>query len=134
MTCMLFIGLQEVKHKNKWVSGILSHIGGNSEQFNPYFVLSKTWLMGIGIIVIIHMTHIAKISHLQSATVATGKGNVIGNKGGTAISFQFLESTFLFINCHLAARAERFTKRAKNFTRIVKELKLGILKVQFFFY
>merc|ERR1712130_481254 len=39
-----------------------------------------------------------------------------------------MESTFLLVNCHLAARAERIGKRAENFRRIVKELNLGILK------
>ena len=121
------IGLQEVKSKLKknWISNILAYIDDNT---NEYLVLANKFLMGIGIIIIIHHSQIAKISHIQSQTVATGKGNIIGNKGAAAISFQFMETTFLFVNCHLAARAERFEKRAKNFYRIVKELKIGNIK------
>ena len=120
------IGLQECKSKQRrqWIHNLLAFIDGNS---NEYLVLCTKFLMNIGIILIIHHSHIAKVSHIESQTVATGKGNIIGNKGATAVSLQFMESTFCFVNCHLAARAERLAQRAENFARIVKELKMGPL-------
>eukprot|EP01083_Nonionella_stella_P020442 56674_1 len=121
---MYVLGLQEVKTKLKkqWMDNLLAYIDDFTKQ---YICLHNKWLMSIGIVIIIHASHIAKISHIQSQTVATGKANLIGNKGAAAVSLQFMETTFLFVNCHLAARAERFEKRGKNFTRIVKELKIG---------
>ncbi|ETO19275.1 hypothetical protein RFI_17956 [Reticulomyxa filosa] len=50
---------------------------------------------------------------------------MIGNKGAATISFQFLETSFCFICCHLAARAERYEKRARDVFRIVKMLSVG---------
>ena len=38
---------------------------------------------------------------IESDEVATGFGNLIGNKGGIGISFKFFQKSFLFINCHL---------------------------------
>ena len=96
------------KLKKQWIKAIVSFIDDGS---NQYLCLANKFLMGIGIVLIIHHSHIAKISHIHTQTVATGKGNIIGNKGAAAISFQFMETTFLFVNCHLAARAERFEKR-----------------------
>ena len=118
------IGLQECAPglRKQWISGILRHIDSGRKE---YVLLNKAWLMGIGIIIIVHRAHVCKISHLHSQVVPTGKGNIIGNKGATAISFQFQETSFVFINAHLAARAEKFEKRAKNFARIIKNLELG---------
>ena len=118
------IGLQECAQglRKQWVNGILNHIDCGRKQ---YVLLNKAWLMGIGIMVIVHRAHVCKISHLHSQVVPTGKGNLIGNKGATAISFQFQETSFAFINAHLAARAERVEKRAKDFRRIIKNLELG---------
>ncbi len=75
--------------------------------FSVLVILKKHGLMGIEIIIIVHRCHVTKTSHLHSQVVPTGKGNVIGNKGATAISFQFQETSFVFINAHLAARAEK---------------------------
>ena len=121
---MYVLGLQECAQglRKQWISGLLRHIDSGRKE---YVLLNKAWLLGIGIIIIVHRAHVCKISHLHSQVVPTGKGNIIGNKGATAISFQFQETSFAFINAHLAARAEKFERRAKNFARIIKNLELG---------
>jgi len=106
------IGLQECAQslRKQWISSILRHIDGNS---NEYVLLNKAWLLGMGILIIVHRTHLCKISHLHSQCVPTGKGNIIGNKGATAISFQLQETSFVFINAHLAARLRSLKKERK---------------------
>ena len=125
------IGLQECNNKKEWIEGILFHINKlnylkNQSTQEEYILLKKEFLLKIGIIIIIRMTHLNKISHLESQTVATGQGNIIGNKGATAISFIYCNTSFVFINSHLAARAERESKRLENFNRIVSNLAFGV--------
>eukprot|EP00127_Corallochytrium_limacisporum_P006459 Clim_evm2s228 gene=Clim_evmTU2s228 len=51
------------------------------------------------------------IYNVQSTSVATGIGGVVGNKGGTAISFRLADTSFVFVNCHLPAHQGEVTKR-----------------------
>ncbi len=60
--------------------------------------IKKAWLIGIEIIIIVHRSHVTKTSYLHSQEVPTGKGNIIAN---------FKKLVFVFINAHLAARAEK---------------------------
>lgn len=50
---------------------------------------------------------------------------MVGNKGAVGISFTFGATIFAFINCHLAARAERKAKRTEMYHVISKMLNLG---------
>lgn len=50
---------------------------------------------------------------------------MIGNKGGVAISFRILNSSFMFLSCHLAARPSRLDIRIQNYLELVSKIKLG---------
>jgi len=39
---------------------------------------------------------------VESASVATGVGQVLGNKGAVGICFDFGSTSLLFVNCHLS--------------------------------
>ncbi|ETO21252.1 hypothetical protein RFI_15953, partial [Reticulomyxa filosa] len=121
---MYVIGLQEcsTNTRQRWEHSLLKHIDRGHKD---YVIFHRSWILQIGCIVIVHRAHVAKISHLQNQEVATGKGNMIGNKGAAVISFQFQETSFCFICCHLAARAEMYEKRAKDVFRIIKMLSVG---------
>jgi hypothetical protein len=72
----------------------------------PDFVRVKT-----DSLVAIHMSIFVRkefknfVHHSFSARLATGVGNVIGNKGAVGISFQFKDHSFLFMNAHLSGIA-----------------------------
>merc|ERR1712130_343218 len=63
------------------------------------------------------------VHHISKATEATGIGGVIGNKGGTAISFYLGTMSFCFINSHLAAHQDKTAQRDADFKAIVKGLR-----------
>ena len=85
-------------------------------------------LLNIRMAVFVHRKHAHKIHHVEAASLPTGIGNVIGNKGGVAVSFFFNESSFCFIGCHLAAREERLEERNNNYKAIFKGLQLEGLR------
>ncbi len=64
--------------------------------------------------------HAHKVSNVRKASVATGIGNVIGNKGGCFVSMNFNETSLCFVGCHLAAREERFEQRCQNVQQILQ--------------
>lgn len=60
-----------------------------------------------------------KVSNVRRSSVATGIGNVIGNKGGTFVSMTINNTSFCFIGSHLAAREERYEQRCQNVQQIL---------------
>jgi len=74
--------------------------------------------------VFVHKSILGYVKRIESAQVATGIGNVVGNKGAVAISFTIAQRSFLFMNCHLASGANKVSKRNRDVERIMKELEL----------
>ncbi|MEW5312132.1 MAG: hypothetical protein WDW38_003782 [Sanguina aurantia] len=58
------------------------------------------------------------IGNLQQSSVPCGVGNVVGNKGGVAISMEVAGVKILLVNCHLAAHDQYTEKRNADYHRI----------------
>ena len=71
---------------------------------------------------VLSQTAVFRNVHKQNAAV--GIGGVLGNKGGSAIRFRFLDSTFCFICSHLAAHRNAVGARNANVFSIVEKLSL----------
>lgn len=50
---------------------------------------------------------------------------MLGNKGAVAVSLQYGETVFGFVNCHLAAHQDMTAKRNEDYKEIVANLQLG---------
>lgn len=96
---------------------IEAHLG--AQEYQRVALLS---LMHIRLGVWVRMAHAHKVSNVRRATVATGIGNVLGNKGATAVSLCINNTSFCFVGCHLAAREERFEQRCVNVQQILAGL------------
>lgn len=106
-----------------WFDVVTCHMG------IEYVKLAGLSLIGIRLVVLVRREHFYKISQLKTDTMATGIGNIIGNKGGVAISFKFNETSFCFIGSHLAARQGEVENRNANFREIIRGAKnVGLLK------
>lgn len=84
-----------------------------------YVRVAQLSLLHIRMCVYVARRHAHKVSNVRKASVATGIGGVVGNKGGCFVSLQFNETTFCFVGCHLAAREERYEQRCQNFQQIL---------------
>jgi len=58
------------------------------------------------------------VRQLKASSVATGIGNVVGNKGGVALSLQLGELKLLFIGAHFAAHDDQVARRNADFHAI----------------
>ncbi|KAK7454606.1 hypothetical protein VKT23_011358 [Stygiomarasmius scandens] len=91
----------------------------------PYQLLCKERLLGIYLAVYIHRDLRPFIRDTSKSTVTAGlMGGRWGNKGGVGISMNIDGSSFLFMNCHLAAQQEKANlhDRLSNFNKIKSEL------------
>ncbi|GAM21486.1 hypothetical protein SAMD00019534_046610 [Acytostelium subglobosum LB1] len=123
------IGVQECEYEvtsstpveceTHWFTTLANHIG------TGYIRLESISLVKMRLIIFVKKEHYNKICHVEKETVATGIGGIYGNKGATAISFQFFETSFCFINSHFAAHQEKTDQRNQNYRDIVKNVELG---------
>lgn len=54
--------------------------------------------------------------------MATGFGEMMGNKGGLKVSFNLAETSLLFVNCHLHSGLESVAKRGEDVKNIMDKL------------
>ena len=90
---------------------------------DEYVQLKAVTLTAIHLIIFVRASHVHLYSEIQFGSVACGLGNYFGNKGGVAISGRFCDSTFIFVNSHLAAHDANVQERNDGFLRINTELK-----------
>lgn len=64
------------------------------------------------------------VSNIDYSKEATGVGRVMANKGGVAISFNFFEARFCFVNTHLAAHQENIKDRNRDVKEVIDEMSL----------
>lgn len=121
---LIVVGLQECSKKRpQWISAIQKHVMGGVK--DSYVNVSTVRLWDIMMLVLVKSEHSKFINHVEADTIPCGIGDVLGNKGGVGVAFRFLDTGLCFINCHLAARAERLSQRQGNYQRIITGLALG---------
>ncbi|KAK2838760.1 hypothetical protein Q7C36_013574 [Tachysurus vachellii] len=82
-------------------------------------------LWNIRLAVFVKPEHDRCISQVNTASVKTGLGNTLGNKGAVGISFLFNGTSMGFVNCHLTSGSEKAHRRNQNFQDILRLLSLG---------
>lgn len=65
------------------------------------------------------------VRDVQIQYTSTGIGNVLANKGATAIRLDLFNSSFCFVNSHLAAHDENVERRNLDFASIVSETRFA---------
>ncbi|XP_056625457.1 inositol polyphosphate phosphatase-like 1b isoform X2 [Triplophysa dalaica] len=82
-------------------------------------------LWNIKLAVFVKPEHEGCISLVNTASVKTGLGNTLGNKGAVGISLLFNGTSMGFVNCHLTSGSDKALRRNHNFQDILKLLSLG---------
>mmetsp|Transcript_24156 Transcript_24156/g.47501 ORF Transcript_24156/g.47501 Transcript_24156/m.47501 type:complete len:659 (+) Transcript_24156:84-2060(+) len=76
------------------------------------FVICKSVALGeMRLIVFVRKRYAKFIKHIDSGSAATGIANMLGNKGGLAVSFHFGDLRLGFVSCHLAAHQNQTARR-----------------------
>ncbi len=100
-------------------AAVAAHLG------EPYVLLNSTSLVGLRLYLFARKSATLALSRVQTASKATGLGNLYGNKGAVACSLHYHNSSICFVNAHLAARPERVADRNANAGDIIAGLGLG---------
>ena len=99
-----------------WISHLMWHFGSG------YQLVTSCFLLQIRLVVFVRRELSSRIEDVNVSHVATGIGNVVGNKGGVCISMSFNQTTLCFINAHLAAHQDKIVQRNRDAEMIINGL------------
>ena len=98
-------------------TNVISSLSGGN--FVPLAIHS---MGGLQIMVFIRANQLKNVTFVHVSDVATGVGNVLGNKGGIGVFVGIGKETYAFVNSHLAAHEGGVEARNADFWRIQEEL------------
>uniref|UniRef100_H3DHF3 phosphatidylinositol-3,4,5-trisphosphate 5-phosphatase n=1 Tax=Tetraodon nigroviridis TaxID=99883 RepID=H3DHF3_TETNG len=118
------VGTQENPQGEKeWSEHIKATLRSYTHIEFKQVAVQSLWNMRLAVFV--KPEHEARVSHVNTASVRTGLGNTLGNKGAVGVSFLFNGTSFGFVNCHLTSGSEKILRRNQNFMDILRLLCLG---------
>ncbi|KAJ3037769.1 hypothetical protein HDV00_001355 [Rhizophlyctis rosea] len=99
-------------------------------EFKPgvaYRILQSVQLMGLYQCVFVKDEGIgARLTNVRSSKVKTGLKGYHGNKGGIATRFIIDDTSFCFVNCHLAAHQKEVSARNNDAATILRDAKFDV--------
>ena len=87
----------------------------------PYVLLECRQMVGLFQCIFLKESISGRVSHCQVSSTKTGLGGYHGNKGGLATRFIIDDSSFCFVNCHLAAHQSHVSARNTDIANILKD-------------
>ena len=111
----------------KWTRLLMQYFDDKCGK-GTFAMIQNQTLIAINMIIFIkRRTLSSHITHIESQSIPTGIGGIIGNKGGVAISFVYNHRySFLFINSHFHAHQNNTILRHEDYLTINRNCSLGL--------
>lgn len=111
-----------------WLDKLVSYVRLVMPPESPFVVLSAENMLGLFTIVFVKSELHPRIRQVDSYMVKTGLGGRYGNKGAVITRFVVDDSSFCFLNCHLAAGQRNVRQRNADVADILQSTIPGELK------
>jgi len=87
-------------------------------------------MFGLLLMVFVREDHLNSVKRVHTVKIKTGTGGITANKGSTAIRFNYDDTSFLFLNCHLAHGENAMKKNLINSNSAMQSLRCILFKMQ----
>ena len=105
--------------KDRWVRRVWEELG-----VAEYEKVEEEGMVAMHVVAFMRKRLMHLVSGVERGRVATGVGDVLGNKGGVAISLSVGSTSLLFVNSHFAAHQHRVEERNADFHKVNSRLTL----------
>ncbi|KAL6944333.1 hypothetical protein ACO0RG_001069 [Hanseniaspora osmophila] len=105
----------------KMVNDCLNQFGENDK----YLMLRTEQMTSLLVLFFVRADKIDNVKQVEGGSKKTGFGGITGNKGAVAIRFNYGETSFCFLNSHLAAGATALEERKLDYENIIKGIKFN---------
>ena len=105
--------------RDRWVRRVLEVVGEDE-----YEKVEEEAMVAMHIVVLIRRSLRHLLSQVEKGRVATGVGDVIGNKGAVAVCLDLGRTSLLLVNSHLAAHQHAVEQRNADFWKINNRMNL----------
>ena len=109
------IKFKDTKRLKLWNDMLLANLNKNCKEGVKYVQVAEQVMVGTCILMYAKEAHLPKIRNVSTTNNKTGFGGHVGNKGSVSINFDFEESSFCFINCHLHHGQKKTARRNEDF-------------------
>ncbi len=86
-----------------------------------YTAMEPRQLVGLGQLVFIRADILPSCSNVRTEVVKTGLGGYHGNKGAILTRLNVMDTSFCFVNCHLAAHQSAISARNADIVNIIRD-------------
>ncbi|XP_072293210.1 inositol polyphosphate phosphatase-like 1b isoform X2 [Eucyclogobius newberryi] len=118
------VGTQENQQSEReWTENLKATLRSYSHIDFKLVAVQSLWNMRLAVFVKPEFE--GRISRVGTASVKTGLGNTLGNKGAVGVSFYLNETSFGFVNCHMTSGSDKVLRRNQNFMDVLRLLSLG---------
>ncbi|AMD19697.1 HCL454Wp [Eremothecium sinecaudum] len=127
---VVVLGMQEVIELNAgsilnadyskstfWQQLVNKHLNQYEEK---YLLLRAEQMSSLLILFFVKSSNVQHIKRVEGGSKKTGFGGITGNKGAVAIRFEYGDTSFCFVNCHLAAGISNVEERRSDYESITK--------------
>jgi synaptojanin len=86
-----------------------------------YGCLLRKVMFGCYIMLFVRVDNFKHITNMHTVKIKTGASGMAANKGSVAMRFNFHDTSFMFLNCHLTSGQKKVKERVTNLQQVVDE-------------
>ncbi|KAL9656618.1 hypothetical protein ABK040_002890 [Willaertia magna] len=116
---------EETEIGGQWSELLLKTFNERENRQHKYELITARQLVGIYHCIFVKETLLSQVKEVMNSAEGCGVLGMMGNKGGVGIRFKLFDSTFCFINSHLAPHQGAIERRNQNFHDILRRTEFG---------